>query len=454
MKMRRIAVFGVLIVLFYFAELHRLSYTQYAGSEQTMFSNDDLIQSTEAGAPGRRIGVLLLGTGGMLTLIRNRRKLRYSHGVMEAAILLFLLWVFFSVWWSDDVVLTIRRSTSFVLLWVAAFGFASNFDQRDGLRFLFAASMSFVLLGLGAELVLGTFSPGDPMYRFCGTIHPNHQAWNCCGLALAGIGLATTERRHRAVFLACSALGLAALVLTKSRTSAAALAVAVAVYIAITASRGWKLFGVWAGVSVCLAGLLFNVAGGQIENLLLLGRDPQEVATLTGRTDIWKVGISYFVDRPLRGYGFNAFETPRRIAEFERKAGWAAITLHSEYLDLLLGVGLVGLAAYLLIIVAAAMRTIRLFRAYRSKHYAVDLAIIVCVLCIMLLENIGRDPNILAFMFLVILSRRVLYRNGFHPPTGQLPTKALTAPQLEAFHSLLLPSSDGGALRDICSLQR
>jgi O-antigen ligase len=106
--------------------------------------------------------------------------------------------------------------------------------------------------------------------------------------------------------------------------------------------------------------------------------------------------------------------------ELERKAGWAASTLHSEYFDLLLGVGCIGAITYVFIILSGLRRTLLLYKLHRSKYYAMECAIVVFFLATMLLENPGRDPNVLTFVFFTIMAKRGLLREPeLH--TSQLP---------------------------------
>ncbi|MFM9943361.1 MAG: O-antigen ligase family protein [Hyphomicrobiaceae bacterium] len=78
----------------------------------------------------------------------------------------------------------------------------------------------------------------------------------------------------------------------------------------------------------------------------LLGRDPD----LTGRVPIWNGAIRFIVQRPLLGYGFGGFFDPipnSPVWEF-----WAmsrdsqAAHFHSSAVDLMIALGVIGLAAY------------------------------------------------------------------------------------------------------------
>ena len=94
----------------------------------------------------------------------------------------------------------------------------------------------------------------------------------------------------------------------------------------------------------------------------------------------------------LTGYGFNAFETPERITELQRVVGWPAAAFHSEYIDLLLGVGCIGAFLYVFIILSGLKRTLVtqnipdeiLRTGVRSNSF---------LLAIMLLESPGRDQT-------------------------------------------------------------
>ena len=417
----RYAGFVVLLVMFYFAQIPHWSFSRWqALYEQTgIVSGGEMTHGIETGTWSRQLAVLMIGVFGAFVLTRNRQRNLRIRGSMGMAMLFFFWWALASLAWSDDLDLAARRAICFAILWFAAFAVASHYKQGEVLHFLFLASFAFIALGLVNELALGTFAPTDPLYRFCGTLQPNHQAWNCAGLALSGIALGDVERRHRFFFFSASALGIGALVLTKSRTSVGAFVVAIVIYKALVSTRKQKAFWmetvlVGCAVIVFLFGVRPFLDRAELASLtdrtVLLGRGTEDADTLSGRIPLWRSGLGYFYDRPLLGYGFNSFETPQRVVELERKAGWAASAFHSEYFDLLLGVGCIGAIAYLFIILSGLRRTLLLYKLHRSKYYAMEYAIVVCLLAIMLLENPGRDPNVLTFVFFTIMARRCLRR--------------------------------------------
>ena len=87
--------------------------------------------------------------------------------------------------------------------------------------------------------------------------------------------------------------------------------------------------------------------------------------------------------------------------------------------------GCVGAIAYLFIILSGLRKTLLLYKLHGGNYYAVESAIIVFCLATMLLENPGRDPNLLTFVFFTIMARRGLLPEP-EPHTSPTPYLAST----------------------------
>lgn len=81
--------------------------------------------------------------------------------------------------------------------------------------------------------------------------------------------------------------------------------------------------------------------------LFIMGRD----ATLTGRTDIWKLAIGLVTD-PLIGTGFESFWLGNRMEYFADKYWFQMNEAHSGYVEIYLQGGLIGLFLLIVIIVS------------------------------------------------------------------------------------------------------
>ena len=80
------------------------------------------------------------------------------------------------------------------------------------------------------------------------------------------------------------------------------------------------------------------------EIFLALGRDE----SLSGRVPLWEGVLATIGDRPLLGYGYSGFWNADSVdvQYLWQRAGWPAPDSHNGYLDILLHIGVVGLALY------------------------------------------------------------------------------------------------------------
>jgi exopolysaccharide production protein ExoQ len=94
--------------------------------------------------------------------------------------------------------------------------------------------------------------------------------------------------------------------------------------------------------------------------LQTLGRD----STLTGRTKLWPLLVEAIEKRPFLGYGYDIFFEGLKGESLNVviKSGWFAPEAHNGFLELALGLGLVGLAVFLCLFVQSFSRAIKYTR--------------------------------------------------------------------------------------------
>ncbi len=115
--------------------------------------------------------------------------------------------------------------------------------------------------------------------------------------------------------------------------------------------------------SGCFSVLIFSYWA---EFLTSLGKDP----TLTGRTPMWGFVISKLMERPLFGYGREAFWAPNSSFAIEAgrtvtTGGWITPHAHNGFLDIALDVGLIGLLLFLITFVITFARSLK--QAYTAQ---------------------------------------------------------------------------------------
>lgn len=393
----------------FFLSQHDLFYS----SRVTLnLSVDDLIAGVVAGSLSRRVALVALALFAAAATLSLRGVRLRVNGSMGWVMLFFAGWAVLSLWWAEDTQLTLRRLVVFAILCFAAAGIARRFSPREIVLLMFFCSMVFLVIGVSAEVLLGTFRPFIAGYRFAGTLHPNQEGINCALLLLSGVAAADTENRGRMLFRSCAAVGLVFLILTASRTAFAAAVVALLVYLATRRYRRDRMaLGIGLGIAFCLLLLLaWHTPYSSLQRVALLGREDTPVESFDGRTSVWDQCASYVTRRPMTGYGFGGFWTPKHISEISASQNWGVAEGHSAYVDCLLNLGLVGLVAYVFALVAGIWRSFVLHRISQNSAFAFVGAFLIFCVADGLLES-----AVVASVSLTFFVAAVLIHLGFGP---------------------------------------
>lgn len=180
--------------------------------------------------------------------------------------------------------------------------------------------------------------------------------------------VSATERRERWVAWAGTALSVATILSSGSRTALSVAICAVILWLVLTAlakARRPLLLPVLGWVLV--VGIIGWVVAANFQTILaLLGRDP----TLTGRSKIWTVVMSAIVARPVTGYGWKALwlagsPTTEKL--------WAAnynvpfYTAHNGYLDITAQLGVIGLILAMIFLVSLGVAAAKKYTCNPSR---------------------------------------------------------------------------------------
>jgi O-antigen ligase len=167
-------------------------------------------------------------------------------------------------------------------------------------------------------------------------------------VALATLLLWTRARRGVIWLTVLLALLWAGLVLSLSQSSFAALLVGLAVVAAVR-WRAWPVIAAVAAALAVLAIVVFAIPG----SVHLQGHSAKSLNRATsGRVDLMKGGLSMFADRPVYGYGSGSFAERFRKREKKGEAQ-AASASHTIPITVAAEQGVVGLAVYLFVLIAA-----------------------------------------------------------------------------------------------------
>ena len=286
-----------------------------------------------------------------------------QHRLLTAVLLMVSL----SAFWSVDPQITARRGFGLIGSTLIGFFLASRFSVRDQLKITRSCLVVGGVLSLLTSVLLptlGVMSEGDLRGAWCGVYaHKN-------GLGHAMILLILTscvlwKSKADSGYKTAMWVAFASFLVLKSRsTSSIVLLIIAAVLIplirAFQKSRWHFLFGSASLVLLAGAYAIANLS----KILDLLGKD----LTLTGRLPLWIMAGAAITQKPWLGFGYGAFWQPENsiFALVSRKAGWHAVNAHNGFLQVVLDIGLIGLALVLCLLCTVIWRSLKEVRVNSS----------------------------------------------------------------------------------------
>jgi len=413
-----LVVTAMIVGLVFFVAGHDVLTSRAVAYTQTM---EEMQTAALGGNLVRRVAFLALAGWGIVLLATGEQRLKLDWRLAST---LFALGSFAlaSVLWTDEPALCLRRLLVLFCCGIAAAGIARALSLRELAWLVVVVVGSLAVIGVAAEVVLGTFRPWASDYRFAGTVHPNTQGPALAALCLAIIALVKDSGRYRLLLWTMFAASIVLLLLTKSRTAVAALMAAVAALQVVKLSPRTQMVGALAFAWLLAAGLcLVWICGFDLatdfRDLVLLGRSA-ESESLSGRALIWPEVVRYGWERFWFGYGYEAFWTPARIEAISDDLGWGLREAHNGYLEMWLWLGAIGAALLLLAAFAAAFASVRGFRVRKDSSYLLPLGLVVFGLFDSCLESGVVGISLVPFLLGCCLLRLALFREAVDSLAG------------------------------------
>ncbi|BAZ12218.1 O-antigen polymerase [Calothrix sp. NIES-4071] len=277
-----------------------------------------------------------------------------------------------SIFWTVAPDITPRRS--FLLLGTTLFGayLAMRFTLREQLIMLACACGLVVVL----SFVFAIFIPSYGVMSFQeGGVHEG--AWrgvmthkNILGrftvlsnMIFLFTALGTPKNKYQWLSWVGYGLSAALIILCTSKTALIACTVLTVMFLLY---RSWRWN--YSYVIPFTAGVVLVVGSAAIliiDNLDVIAGAVGRDLTLTGRTDIWSVMLEKIAERPLTGYGFNAFWRDwdsEVTASVWRQLAWECPYGHNGIMDLLAELGIPGLIAFICSYLIAFIKSVKLLR--------------------------------------------------------------------------------------------
>jgi exopolysaccharide production protein ExoQ len=385
------------------------------------------ISQIEAGDPIRQVAIILLLLIGLAFIVHRLRELRRVNLLIWMA--LYITVATASVLWSQDHELTLRHSVIAVAVSVFSMGVACIYYGRQPqghihlVRAICWTSTAACSLILVLAIYRGQFHVFDIAWRLGSGGHENQLSQ----VAAVGFLAAVLTRTSREIWHSRAglllAMGIPALVLllTKSRTTWLGLLVGIFVAELCKRRRTGKRLAV---LLVIVSVLVVAISTSSFQQLWERGESERQIATGSGRMELWERVWPDVQKHLWLGYGFGAFWSPDTVsaeAEAGGKAGqWAATSAHNAYLDMVAQLGLVGLVVVLVLIGISTRNAWRLMKYH--EYYEIGLTLLAlnaAVLAINVgesfLEDIEYFPMIALLTFSVFVSHRLSVLHSTRP---------------------------------------
>ena len=408
-------LFLVITVVFFITshDLLRNSNALFRGTEEFNPSAEEameILATAETGQTYKAITYLAFGAFSVLSLLAFQRfRPAQIRGIYGRLAIAFIAWCGLSLFWSFDYGITTRKLAILLMLFIGAAATAQRFRIQDIAGLVVFSGTIYLLLGIGSELYLGTLRPWVGGYRFSGTIHPNGQGMNCAILLLAALFLAAREERLRVPLLGIAVFAAVFLLLTKSRTPIGTIAAVIVIYGVLSLPGSLKLALATLTVAVLAVIPIFQrVLDSLLNALYLMGRTDiagTEAKNLSGRAELWEQCWVYIQESPFLGFGYNSFWTLDNTQDIAQKIDWFSGSAHSVYLDLLLGLGVVGLVLYVLLLLGGVARFMAAYKLTSDPAYAFVAVLLLFSMVHGIMESAFLFPAMYMFLINVLFAR-------------------------------------------------
>ena len=306
-----------------------------------------------------------------------------------------------SVLWSEKPTQTIFKLTVLGVMAISAAGIGMKFRLREVLTIVTYVSISFIIIGVLAEISQGYFRPGRD-YRFIGTTHPNIEAIFASLICLISRMFLSKLGRGNLIGITLLAFGMLVVWHTKSRTTLAGLLFSLMVTQMLVIRGPNRVLLIAAFITLVSLGMAASTmfsqsSSGDFGKLASMGRE-DDVSSLSGRIPLWEELLNSANKKPLLGYGYLAFWNSEKIEYLSETFRWEISQGHNLYLDVLLDGGIVGLFLIGMAILLAFVESAKLYLAKNEIEYAIVFGLLAYAAINGLAESIFKLPGFALFV--------------------------------------------------------
>lgn len=342
-------------------------------------------------------GFMMLRLPGVLRLVSR-----------NPLIIVCVLWIGLTFFWSIDPGVTMRRSVALVMTTLAGLVFAARYDWGEMVQRLGAAVLILCLITLFVAIL-------NPPRGIMSDIHPG--AWRgpwaeknylggimAKGFAVSLCAFAMYPKRAW-IWVPTGMLCFLLMLLSTSKTSLLAAMGCFAIFLVVRVFRRFPFLRVpviWLVVA-STAALVLLLSVGFEWALSLIGKDP----TLTGRTDIWILLGRAIEQKYWFGYGYSTFWMDPLGPSYETRTvlQWDVPTAHNGWLDSWLSGGFVIIALFSTLLFLTLIKSLGRIKTGGVETYWVILSIFFFILFSLSESAILQQNDISWFLFVATTAK-------------------------------------------------
>lgn len=339
------------------------------------------------------VAALFANNTGQLLLALRRRPL----------VTFLLALPFLSVAWSTSGSVSLRRAFALMLSFILAYVLAIRFTPRQLLLLAAAAlfpALAASLVALVALPSIAIMPDGSVNGLFS---HKNLLGWHAAVALMVGAIMIREAVVPRWIGFTLTATSLVCMLVSGSATALLSVLAALLLglfYTGLKRLHGARRIALVLIVLQAATAAYFIGSEIVVPALEALGKD----TTLTGRVPMWRLEDKAIMDRPLLGYGYQAFWSDGSGAAWRIRAeiAWDSPNAHNGYRETLLSFGLVGFLPFMFLLLRTLVRGASFHIAAPDESW-LGINILIGMLLVMnITESIFYMPY--SFMFTLFLA--------------------------------------------------
>ncbi|CAB4724088.1 MAG: hypothetical protein F2754_06145 [Actinobacteria bacterium] len=334
----------------------------------------------------------------------------------EPLLLAFMFVLVASTAWSSTPDVTFRRSVALVLTAFFGYYLVVRFPLHEIIRLATFALMVGTVINLVFVFAVRKYGVTQVTSEAATSgdwsgVFPHKNALGRASLlaALLFVFAARAFPRRRLLYWTFCLLNVVLIVGANSKTALVSFVLLMVLLVLFTGLRAHATL--YGGVAFALIGTSVLGAAFVTTNLGPISESLGRDATLTGRTQLWGDVLHEIARKPVLGFGWSGFWTGNKAGParyvLERNL-WHPPDAHNAILELLVNVGIVGAALFLVVFLRGLFRSIGQVRRTPNVLGLFPLAFFSFVMLQSVTEKgvIGRDLSWTMFVVAVVLAAR------------------------------------------------